>query len=134
MSRTYVKSISILPPKVCVTVQNATSEVVNLGELPDGDLFLEVHARKTVAESGHTCTGKWMEGDLLAGPFTDSGLEFTAIGELTGAAGEVAGIHDLVPLDRSLRKQYGYYVGTPAGEDPEIPLAVAVLAFREFES
>lgn len=134
MPRTYVKSISILPPRVCSTAQEGTSTVVNLAELSDGELFLEHHARKTVAESGHTCTAKWMEGDHQAGPFTDSGLAFTAVGELTGAEGEEPGIHDLVPLDRTVRKQYGYLVATPAGDDPEVLLSAAVLAYREFAS
>jgi hypothetical protein len=132
MSRTYLKSISLLPPKVCATVQDATSAVVNLAELPEGELTLELHARKTVAESGHTCTSKWMEGDAVGGPFEDSGLVFTAIGEL--AEGEDPGIHDPVPLDRAVRAQFGYFVGTPAGTLPAIPLAVSILAHRTFAS
>ena len=127
MSRLYLKSRSLIAPKVCGIAAHATSAVVDLSDFPEGDLVLEMHAAKATAESDHSLTAVWMEGDAAGGPFADSGLVFREVGEAED-------ILDSIPLDRSVRKQFGYFVGTPAGEAPEIALSVALTAYQQLAS
>jgi hypothetical protein len=125
MSRTYLKQQSLLAPAVVATEEAATSAVVDLNEFPDGDLVLAMHAAKAVAESGDSLTAKWMEADAEEGPFEDSGLVFTEVGE-------TADVLDEIVLDRTARLQFGKFVGTPDGDTPAIGLAVSLVSFRHF--
>jgi len=127
MSRLYVKSQSLVAPAICTTDEAATSAVVNLADFPEGDLLLEMHAAKAVAESGDGMTAAWMEGDSEEGPFADSGLVFTEVGES-------ADVLNVLQLDRSVRKQFGYFEGTLSGDTPEIGLAVSLSAYRQLAS
>jgi len=130
MSRLYLKSVSLLAPGAVTTAQSGTSAVINLAELPQGDLVLEIHAKKPAHDSGHSLTGKWMEADTEEGPFADSGLEFAAVAELADVAGEDTAVLNSIPLRRADRLQYGYYVGTPAGTLPSIVLGASLIAFE----
>jgi hypothetical protein len=127
MSKLYMKSTSLIAPAVCTTDNAATSAVVDLSDYPEGDLVLEMHATKAVAESGDSMSALWMESDAEEGPFADSGLVFPAVGESANV------LHQVV-LDRSERKQFGYFAGNVSGSTPEIGLAVSLTAYQRLAS
>jgi hypothetical protein len=122
MGKIWIKSLSVVLPGVYATSGTGTSAVIDLDDLPEGDIVIELHAAKTVAESGDSMASAWMHADSPAGPFTDSGLLFTAVGETVD-------VLDSLPVDRSIVKRYGKFVPDIDGATPLLYFGVSLTAF-----
>lgn len=127
MGKIWIKSLSVVLPGVYASSGAGTSAVIDLDELPEGDIVIELHAAKAAAESGDSMASAWMHADAAAGPFTDSGLLFTAVGE-------DADVLDSLPLDRSVVKRYGKFVPDIDGDTPAIAFGVTLTAFLKHAS
>lgn len=128
MAKIWIMSRSALAPVVALNTADATSAVMDLNELSEGDIILEAHVAAAAGGTTPKLAGKWMEADAVEGPFTDSGLVFA---DVTDAADV---LHSR-PLDRTLLKRFGQFVGTITGtDDPAFGVSVSLTAFLNHDA